>query len=614
MSILPTPAHDGSRRLAFTRPVIWFLIAVAPMLPAPAAATITVTSDASQLATAIATDPSIVTGASFDELPPFGDPHGIEDMPLAEFPTHGTTFAILTTGTAALADDPNESDSDGDNDDGDNVRGDTDFDVSILRLDLNVPAGVNCLSIDFKVLSEEFPEFVGNQYNDAFIAELDTSTWTTNDTEVDAPKNFAFDPDGKVISINAAGFTGMTAAAAVGTTYDGATPLLRASTPITPGAHSLFLSIFDQGDHIYDSAVFLDNLILGTAGPEGCQPGAQLPTTPTPTATATATATGTATPTATVTVTTTPTPTATSTATATRTVTVSPTATSTTTQTGTPTPTATPTVTATRTATSTTTPTVTQTATATPTTTRTVTPSVTPTTTATRTPTPIPSAQPPSALGHFLCYATDPKPLPRAAVDLDDRFGSSTVKIKGIKRFCNPADKNGENPTASGEENHLAGYDILKWEPRFPGVSGVQVSNQFGEFTFNIDRAESLLVPSAKSLEGPPAPLDSPGIAHFACYHIKGKTASFRASGIDVTDQFGSYVVDVKRPDRYCVPTDKNHEGVVNRTDTLLCYQVRSDPRRADLAGPVHIANQFGTDTIEPKKVKELCVPSVAAE
>ncbi len=52
----------------------------------------------------------------------------------------------------------------------------------------------------------------------------------------------------------------MTRRFARGTTFDGATRLLRASTPITPGRHRLYLSIFDQGDRIYDSAVFLDNL------------------------------------------------------------------------------------------------------------------------------------------------------------------------------------------------------------------------------------------------------------------------------------------------------------------------------------------------------------------
>jgi hypothetical protein len=52
----------------------------------------------------------------------------------------------------------------------------------------------------------------------------------------------------------------MTRRNARGTTFDGATRLLRASTPITPGHHRLYLSIFDQGDRSYDSSVFLDNL------------------------------------------------------------------------------------------------------------------------------------------------------------------------------------------------------------------------------------------------------------------------------------------------------------------------------------------------------------------
>jgi len=80
-----------------------------------------------------------------------------------------------------------------------------------------------------------------------------------------------------VISINATGPVAMNAANAAGTTYDGATPLLSASTQITPGTHSLYLSIFDQGDQVLDSAVFIDNLIVGFV-PEpdtNCVPGAQ---------------------------------------------------------------------------------------------------------------------------------------------------------------------------------------------------------------------------------------------------------------------------------------------------------------------------------------------------
>ena len=202
-----------------------------------------------------------------------GTPNAVADSatPLGGFPTDGLSYAILTSGDANLADDPNASGSSGASDGGSNVRGNTDFDVTILRIDLDVPAAANCLTIDFRFLSEEFPEYVGGSVNDAFIAELDVSDWTTVDSAIDAPHNFAFDADGNVISVNTAS---MSAPEAAGTTYDGATPLLSASTPVDAGAHSLYLSIFDQGDSAYDSAVFVDALVLGTTGPGGCEPGA----------------------------------------------------------------------------------------------------------------------------------------------------------------------------------------------------------------------------------------------------------------------------------------------------------------------------------------------------
>lgn len=241
------------------------------------------TRNAALLGSATASPESLVTGAEFEAIPPDVDedpnhePNATATQQLASFPTSGPNYAIMTSGDAALADDPNNSTSSGANLSGPSVRGNSDFDVSILRLDLQVPEGNDCLSLDLQFLSEEFPEYVGQSVNDAFVAELDTSSWTTESNTITAPNNFAFDPAGNVISVNSTGVADMSAENAAGTTYDGATQLLRAFTPIDPGPHSVYLSIFDQGDRVYDSAVFLDNIRVFNAPTEECEEGVEPP-------------------------------------------------------------------------------------------------------------------------------------------------------------------------------------------------------------------------------------------------------------------------------------------------------------------------------------------------
>ena len=79
---------------------------------APAAATIVeypLNPSATPLARAMAGDPSIVRRAVFSALPPSSKPAAVSTTRLAGFPRSGKSFAILSTGNARLADDPNDS-------------------------------------------------------------------------------------------------------------------------------------------------------------------------------------------------------------------------------------------------------------------------------------------------------------------------------------------------------------------------------------------------------------------------------------------------------------------------------------------------------------------------
>lgn len=99
----------------------------------------------------------------------------------------------------------------------------------------------------------------------------------TSGSQIIAPDNFAFDPEGNPVSINSSGATSMNLLNAGGTTYDGGTTLLEAATPVTEGSHTVYLSIFDQGDMAYDSAAFVDNLRLESVDipSRDCEPGAK---------------------------------------------------------------------------------------------------------------------------------------------------------------------------------------------------------------------------------------------------------------------------------------------------------------------------------------------------
>jgi hypothetical protein len=211
--------------------------------------------------------PETVVRSKFVTIPPGGQPVAIGTSPLAGFPRKGSSFAILSTGCALLADNPNNSGTTGCRNGGVKTRGARD--VIIWRIRVDVPKGANCLSFRFKFLSDEYPEWVDSEYSDAFLAEVRHSpSWKASgnqDPTITAPDNFATTRDGKLISINGTGVARVSRAAAKGTTYDAATGKLRASTRVKPGKHLLYLSLFDQGDRQYDSTVLVDRLLVRKA-------------------------------------------------------------------------------------------------------------------------------------------------------------------------------------------------------------------------------------------------------------------------------------------------------------------------------------------------------------
>jgi hypothetical protein len=182
-----------------------------------------------------------------------------------------------------------------------------------------------------------------------------------------------------------------------------------------------------------------------------------------------------------------------------------------------------------------------------------------------------------------------------------------------VKRLCNPASVNGQNPGAPSDPNHLVGYVITGRTPLGARIPDQMVTNQFGTTFLTALRPIALMVPSAKSVVGPPAPLAPADVDHFQCYAVGG-AGKTRVDDLSIVDQLGTMMMDVKRPSRLCVAADKRGEGVLDASAALMCYEVRTSSGTTPFRGPdgpVYVANQFGPDTLLVTRPTELCLPSI---
>jgi hypothetical protein len=145
------------------------------------------------------------------------------------------------------------------------------FDYTELKFTTVVPTTVNSLSYDLAFFSIEYPDYYQSQFNDMYIGWLESEAWTGN---------ISFDTQGNPISLNA-GFLDYKDSCAPGDTNCGSAPALHgtcmethagtkwltSTAGVKPGEQiTVLFAIFDQGDGVLDSYVFLDNFQWGCEG------------------------------------------------------------------------------------------------------------------------------------------------------------------------------------------------------------------------------------------------------------------------------------------------------------------------------------------------------------
>jgi len=271
--------------------VVAGLIVAAGATPALAGVTPqTGPSGALAIAQAIAAPSTTITGASFVAVPP-GTPDGTSTMPMGEFPTRGSSFGILTTGNVNSV--PNTSTFVSTDLGGGSVRGNTDFDVTVLKVDLAAQPGANCLTFDFKFLSEEYPGFVNTSLQRRLhrgagylhvdhVGDRRSARRMTFSSTVPTTSSASTRPGSAACRRPTApeppstGPSRTTTTSSAGRQRRRCHGLLHAATQVAPGAHFRLLFDLRPGDHRLDSATFLDNLTVGfVANPSAnCVPGA----------------------------------------------------------------------------------------------------------------------------------------------------------------------------------------------------------------------------------------------------------------------------------------------------------------------------------------------------
>jgi hypothetical protein len=99
---------------------------------------------------------------------------------------------------------------------------------------------------------------------------------------------------------------------------------------------------------------------------------------------------------------------------------------------------------------------------------------------------------------------------------------------------------------------------------------------------------------------------------HFMCYKAKTtpQTPKFeQETGVLLEDAFESGTGRVLRPKALCAPANKNDEGLRDAATHLVSYVLRSDVTHVPQTG-VEVADQFGTLSLDTKKVSRLLVPA----
>jgi hypothetical protein len=203
-------------------------------------------------------------------------------------------------------------------------------------------------------------------------------------------------------------------------------------------------------------------------------------------------------------------------------------------------------------------------------------------------------------IDHQLCYAATGSGFQIPTVELENQFSTTpfTPTIGSVAYHCNPVAKtlpNGTVYTISNPSAHLLCWNITESTQPTPEV---QVTNQFGTAVLQPSQPNLLCLPTWKSLTAPPneTPNQPPGLSHFTCYPVQEVSGGYNPPAVKLQDEFASAPVAATVnpvPVELCLPTEK----IVGSTTYPILnstYHLLCFPvSQTPIISPVFDQNQF---------------------
>ena len=239
--------------------------------------------DGRDLALAILKDPDTLVDSSYEDMDESGHRQAIVLSSLGIMaPTHNTTFALFSTGIAGSV--PVTADEDGDNvgeNPGDergtwfrNKNGNP-RDSATLTMILQVPPYMHYIYYDIQFFTTEWPEYYSEKYNDKLTITVNSPTQGLSKYTFDVYSK----PGYFVWNANDIPGTGFDIFAKSGNPSDvdlvdttprdpgsdanasDIIPIGGVTHPVSPNEQiTVTINIQDEGDNMFDSAAFIDNL------------------------------------------------------------------------------------------------------------------------------------------------------------------------------------------------------------------------------------------------------------------------------------------------------------------------------------------------------------------